>query len=132
MKLIIILIALLGFRLKAQNDSSHQVVIESYIDLSSSAIRSDFIKAFYQGEFITNELKNNTRANLSDNNRFGADISLKSTWFGKDSIYHDWKPSIGLSHRQFVASSFSDDLYNTVFYGNGMRASYKLSVAKSD
>lgn len=127
MKLIIILIALIGFQLKAQDDSSHQVVIESYIDLSSSAIRSDFIKAFYQGEFITNELKNNTRANLSDKNRFGADISLKSTWFGKDSIYHDWKPSIGLSHRQFVASSFSDDLFNTVFYGNGMFANNTAS-----
>jgi len=122
MRLIITLLALVGFQLKAQNDTSHQVVIESYIDVSSSSIRSDFLKALYQGEFITNELKNNTRANLSNNNRFGADIYLKSTWFGKDTIYNNWKPTIGISYRQFVASSFSEDLFNTVFYGNGLFA----------
>jgi hypothetical protein len=127
MRLIITLLALVGFQLKAQNDTSHQVVIESYIDVSSSSIRSDFLNTFYKGEFITNELKNNTRANLSNNNRFGADISLKSTWFGKDTIYNNWKPNIAISYRQFAASSFSEDLFNTVFYGNSLFANNKAT-----
>lgn len=118
MRILFVILVLIGFQTIAQNDSLAQLQFESNIDLSSNVIRSDFIRAFYNGSFIDSELKDNTSSNLRDINRLGLDLKLGSTIYTNDTLFKDFRMSFGVSHRQFLASTFSADFFNLIFYGN--------------
>lgn len=124
-KLITVLFTALCALTYGQNDSSSTLSVEADFDLSSNAIRSDFIRSFYNGEFLDNELKTNTSALLEEeNNRIGLDFRVDASYFSRDTLFDTWKAHYGITNRQFAAGGFSDDVFNFVFFGNGQAVDY--------
>jgi len=91
--------------------------------LNSNTITNDFILSFYRGGFIDSILKEDATEKILSNNRFGGASKLGFT-YSYHSLDGNNKPTFSFSFfdRQYLDMKFSDDLFNTIFYGNKMFA----------
>lgn len=91
--------------------------------INATSINSRFMRPFFVGGHIDQEMKDNVDKRLKAFNLLGADIDYeiryshradKIKWFGADHV--NW--TIGLSDRQHFDLRFSDHAFRTAFYGN--------------
>lgn len=98
-------------------------------DYSSTAITSAFAENFLEGNYITDNLKQQVVSNLQTANRAG--FSLNTALTGvlyNDSIgKHTFNFFVALKDRNYVNASFPPDVFKIAFYGN---ASYAGETAQ--
>jgi len=87
--------------------------------ISSNAISNTFIKEFYNGNFLTEELKLDVSEKLISKNRLGGAFKSGLT-YSYHSLEGKNKPIVSFSFfdRHHLNMSFSDDLFDLVFFGN--------------
>ena len=91
--------------------------------INSNTISNNFISSFYNGKFIDSTLKETISERLVLNNRLGASSKLGFTYtmLPADSK-HNTVFAFSFFDRQHFDVKFSDELFNTIFYGNKMYA----------
>jgi len=94
-----------------------EFLAEGYIN--SNAITNNFVKAFYYGNYIDDIIKYNSAANLSDINRLGA-VSKWGINYTVNPNNASNSPAFSFSFydRANIDLKFSNDLFETIFYGN--------------
>ncbi len=97
--------------------------------LNSNTINNDFVKAFYYGNFIDEDMKLNSKDKIRSDNVLGG-MSQVGFTYSYLSLEGLKKPtfSFSLFDRTNLDMKFSDDLYNTIFYGNKMFAGKTASL----
>lgn len=106
-----------------QKKSQHSIEFIGEGFLNSNSITNDFMLAFYRGGFIDSILKEDATEKTLSSNRLGGASKLGFTY----SVSRDLKSrpaerhfSFSFFDRQHLDIKFSDDLFNTIFYGNKM------------
>ncbi len=92
------------------------VSLSSGYNINSNAITNSFLSALLYGTSdITDGLKDQVSGRLKSYNRVGADFNV-----GADGMYKTKKLTyvIGLHHREFANSTFTNDMFELVFKGN--------------
>lgn len=82
---------------------------------NSNAITNDFLLAFYRGEYLDRNLKDDVSDLLKKKNRLGAELNSGFTY---SNHFSGRTFSFSFFDRQHFDAQFSDDLFNTIFYGN--------------
>lgn len=97
--------------------------------LNSNTITNDFILSFYRGNFIDSILKEDATEKILSSNRLGG-ASKAGFTYSYRSLEGNNKPAFSFSFfdRQHLDMKFSDDLFNTIFYGNKMFAGETASL----
>lgn len=87
--------------------------------IASNAISNNFIKEFYNGSFLSEELKLDVSDKLTSKNRLGAVLKSGLT-YSSQFLDGKNKPTISFSFfdRHYLNMSFSDDLFDLIFFGN--------------
>lgn len=97
--------------------------------LNSNTITNDFIWAFYNGQFIDNILKEAATDKILKSNRLGGASKAGFTYtVGRDLKSRPAYFSFSFFDRQHFDMQFSDDWFNTIFYGNKMYAGETASL----
>lgn len=110
--------------LPLSHDERHNsITAEADFFYNSTVITNEFVRGFYTGKYLDNDIKSRVSDNLVAHNRFGAEFhyGIKYTLL-PDSLWGSdkWEVSFGFSNHAFVNMEFTEDLFNLVFYGNGM------------
>ena len=89
--------------------------------LNSTTIHNDFVKAFYNGNFIDEDLKYTATRKMDGSNLIGGMTRVGFTYTSQSTAGIN-KPTLAFSFfdRTHLDMKFSDDLFNTIFYGNQM------------
>jgi len=118
----------------AQDSSGHikpvqsiELIADGYI--TSNTITNNFIRSLYAGDFIDNALKEGVSGKISSANRLGASSKL-GIRYTFQSMEGENQPVFSFSFfdRTNIDLKFSEDLFNTVFYGNKMYAGTTASL----
>ena len=88
---------------------------------NSTAFTNEFIKTYYLGKYISQDIKDNVKRKLNDMNLFGQE--LNTSLYGIihfDSVLHSPNHNlyIGVSSQSLLNLYFPNDLFKVVFYGN--------------
>ncbi len=93
------------------------------IQYNSSSITNQFVNNFYQGNYITTEIKEATSSQLTSGNFLGADAnyglysSLKlNSFLGRNPYQLNW--FIGAYHREHFDANVPQNLFKLIFEGN--------------
>ena len=102
-----------------KSEQSVEFLFDGFIN--SNAITNDFIKSYYQGKFLDDEIKGKVSDGLNFQNRLGGEIKSGLT-YSYHSLEGNKKPIFSFSFfdREHLNLSFSKDLFDLVFYGNKM------------
>jgi hypothetical protein len=99
----------------------HSINLSSGYYFASDVITNNFALAFFQGEFIDDDLKNSVSKNLSSLNRFGTDLNPQLTYTKRNdtifSLPHSFF-SVSASSHYHVNSEFKKDVFEIFFRGN--------------
>ncbi len=104
------------------NDTlKNTVVVRGSYAHNSTALTNEFIKSFYLGKYLSDEIKNNVNQRLKNTNIFG--LEMDNAIYGIihfDSVLHTKNQNllIGISQKNFLNLNFPDNLFRLVFYGN--------------
>ncbi|MBI3502822.1 MAG: hypothetical protein HY063_13605 [Bacteroidetes bacterium] len=100
-----------------KSEQSLEFIFDGYVN--SNAITNEFIKSYYTGKFLTNEIKSQVSDNLSFENRLGGEMKTGFT-YTFHSLEGKNKPAFSFSFfdRKYLSASFSRDLFDVIFYGN--------------
>jgi len=88
---------------------------------NSNTIKAQMFNHFYQGKFITNEVKENSSKKLKNKNRFGGDAFYGlSVQFKTDTLFNKtgYKLHFALNNRYHINSRFSNDAFRLFWFGN--------------
>ncbi len=89
------------------------------IDLNSNGLTNEFINAYYQGSFISQEIKNRSLANLGKMNILGDFQKSELAWVHTlSNIDNPSDVFIKVDQYSINEMKFADDLFKLVFYGN--------------
>jgi len=115
--------------LVAPKKSKQSIEFVGDVFLNSNTITNDFIWAFYKGDSIDDILKESATDKILTSNRLGGASKLGFT-YSYHSLDGNNKPTFSFSFfdRQHIDMKFSDDLFNTIFYGNKMFAGETASL----
>ena len=111
----------------------HRIVFNGYGDLytASNCFSASFIQNFFGSGFITEQMKADAVAKLSDKNRIGVDLS--SGLYMMMALKNN--PSTifiaGVDYNFQESSEFTDDLFHLVFYGNYDYQDYTAQLSGS-
>ena len=88
---------------------------------NSTAFTNEFIKTFYLGKFISQDIKDNVKRRLNGMNLFGQEFN--ASLYGIihfDSVLHSANHNlyIGISSKSLFKIYFPKDLFTVAFYGN--------------
>ncbi len=102
-----------------KSEQSLEFIFDGYIN--SNAVSNNFIKSFYRGKFLDDDLKKEVSDALVFENRLGGDLKTGFT-YNFHSLEGSGKPTFSFSYfdREHLSLSFSEDLFKTIFYGNKM------------
>ncbi len=91
--------------------------------LNSNTINNDFVKSFYYGDSIDADMKLGATTKLISANQLGGMSRIGFT-YSYHSLNGVNKPvfSFSVYDRSHLDMKFTDDLFNTIFYGNKMFA----------
>lgn len=102
------------------NLNGKKIAFSAYGDVysASNCFSASFIQNFFGSGFITEEMKNDASAKLSDKNTIGVDLS-SGLWMmmalkNNPSMYL----LAGVDYNFEESSQFTSDLFHLVFYGN--------------
>ncbi len=93
--------------------------LETSYFIGSPTLQDDFIKAYFDGDFLNESLKEKTISNLEAENIFGAHNNFKITFvlpLPKSSFVNNFFGS--LSNKSVLDLSFEKPLFELVFLGN--------------
>lgn len=117
-----------------QRDSSKaKTGITSDCFINASSLTTDFINAFYKGNYIDARLKDNVLAHTKNGNRAGAELNYGLfAAFKLDSLFHKngFNLFFAIRDRQHVDTYFPKDFYALGFYGNAMYAGQTANLSK--
>ena len=128
-----------AFTLQIYDSDSNKFVTGAYgeIQYNSSAITNQFAKTFYQGEYLTKEIKEGSINKMGNFNQLGLDanygayssIRLKS-FMGRNPYRLNW--FIGLYDRTHTDLSVPENLFRLVFEGNKQFAGESIDISGFD
>lgn len=134
-KIIFLLFIILSLQSNAQiasifsdefpDSSKTRIGLIADYNVGSNNLTNEFTGKFYNGGFISKELKDEVLSRTKNKNRFGADVNYGVfASFKTDSLFHNKNLSVFFSvrDRQHFDVSFSKDLYKVGFYGNSSYA----------
>ena len=101
--------------LKFQNT----LIASFLLDVNSNALNNEFVNTYYQGGFISSEIKNNTYTRMSGVNRFG--LLLKNDLEWNHEIANSTNPTsvfVKLAQYSINEMQFTDELFKLIFFGN--------------
>jgi hypothetical protein len=115
-------------------DSSNQMSITGDAGIYSNGLPLELSNKFLYGGVINTSIKDNASTKLNGNNQLAVEalgrlsyLSKSKTIFGVKNAF--WGVEIG---SQIISySTYSDDLFKLVFYGNEPYAGQNLNLAKS-
>lgn len=91
--------------------------------LNSNTVHNDFVKAFYLGKFIDEDLKFSATRRMKESNLLGGMARTGFTYTSRSTDARNTTAfSVSLLDRTHVDLKFSEDMFNLVFYGNKMFA----------
>lgn len=103
------------------------------VQYNSRVITNQFARAFFNGEYLSNELKSNTINSLADANIMGLDMnyglysSFELNNFSRKKSSH-YSIFIGLYDREHIDMNVPGDLFKLVFSGNKQFAGQHLNI----
>ena len=128
-----------AFTLQIYDSDSSKFVTGAYgeIQYNSAAITNLFAKAFYQGEYLTKEIKESSINKLGNFNQLGLDanygayssIRLKS-FMGRNPYRLNW--FMGLYNRAHTDLSVPENLFRLVFEGNKQFTGESIDISGFD
>lgn len=111
------------------------VTVNAGYDIGSNAFTNKFYQAFYNGEHLTKELKDDVNDRTKNMNRLGGDLNYGTTvTFKPDSLRHllnHFQFTLGLHERTHAHIGFTNNAYQLVFFGNQPYAGSNLSLNNS-
>lgn len=90
--------------------------------VNSNAISNELVKAFYRGGNLDHDLRESVADRLKAMNRMGAGTKAGFKYSIKPENPKRPEFSFSFYDRQYFEVKFSEDLYNTAFFGNQMFA----------
>ncbi|MBL4625586.1 MAG: hypothetical protein JKY42_10675 [Flavobacteriales bacterium] len=130
-----VLVGQSSFTLQSYDSDSNKVNAGIYgeIQYNSSAITNEFAQAFYQGEYLTDDIKRITTDRMTDFGRLGLDInygvytSLRlNKFFGRNPYRLNW--FLGVFNREHTDLSIPKYLFKLVFEGNKQFAGQTIDI----
>lgn len=100
------------------------------ITAKSNAFPNSFYTEFYQGGYLTNEVKQTAAKELKNINRFGGDADFGLLYRQSlDTIFKQtgWGYSFRIAERRHINLEMTKDFFNIGFFGNAM---YENQTAK--
>ena len=115
-------------------DQNNSLVIRSFAEgfYQGQGLTNRFIDKFIYGGHISDELKQEVESQLkTEENRMGLCFRTGIKFYDlSDSLFKGkhWGISIGLEHQQLITTSFTQDLFHAVFFGNADRIGQDLNM----
>jgi len=102
----------------------HSVTVNTFGQVGSNAITSDFMYSFLNGSYLDNSIKDPVRDKLGSYNRMGMDWMTEISYMNlNDSVLgNNWGYYLGIKNRAYADARFTSDLFNVTFYGNSSYA----------
>ena len=123
------------FTLQSYDSDSNTVISGGLgeVQYNSSAIANEFAKTFYEGGYLTNEIKQGSSSRMTDFNKLGLDVnygvytSLRlSKVLGRNPYRFNW--FIGIYDRAHTDLSIPENLFKLVFEGNKQFAGQTIDL----
>ncbi|MEI8203097.1 MAG: DUF5723 family protein [Bacteroidota bacterium] len=123
--ILIILFPLIGFSQEQSfilsTDTAHNETItaKAKIEVNSNGLTNEFINAYYQGDFISQDIKNRSLKRMNSINSLGYMLQTELEWNhvlkNQDNPTHLF---IKIAQHTIDEMRYTDDLFRLVFYGN--------------
>ncbi|MBL4651846.1 MAG: hypothetical protein JKY53_03130 [Flavobacteriales bacterium] len=130
-----VVVAQSAYTLQAYDSDSSKIVVgvSGEIQYNSSAITNEFAKTFYQGDYLTNEIKQSSLGRMTNFNRLGLDVnygvytSLRlGKFLGRNPYRLNW--FIGIYDRSHTNLSIPKSLFELIFEGNKQFAGQAIGI----
>lgn len=118
--------------LYANDTTKNSIHINTDNFYNSNAVNNKFISFFTRGGFIDSLTKAQASNKLKASNNIGAEISVDNRYYLHNSIAlgkANWGYYFNAAYFEYYSSSFSENLFNLIFWGNKQFAGKNIQLA---
>ena len=113
----------------------NELTVNGFAGYGSNALNNEFMNKLVLGGNISNSLKDQTLNHTNKYNRIGADLTYEVYFKNySDTLFDNapnWRLYFGLGSYTQYSSTFTRDLYKTIFYGNKVFGDQEASIGGS-
>ncbi len=102
------------------NENKSLLSLRADFQANSNNVPSQFIKDYYNSEYLTGEIRRAANERLSENNIFGYSFNSNLYYTIQDTIIKGIKFYVGLEFNNIFETRFRKEAFDLYFFGNSM------------